>query len=71
MGCGVGSKTSDSDSNLSKISDFDSLTYHKGNEIWLLKSMEIVVHSKKPLFQQKFKKKLYHFNRNSQLKSVM
>ena len=28
--------------------------------------MEIVVHSKKSLFQQKFHKKLYHFNRNSQ-----
>ena len=34
-----------------------------------LKSMEIVVHSKKYLFQQKFQKKLYHFNRNSQFKS--
>jgi len=28
-------------------------------------SVEIVVHSKKSLFQQKFPKKLYHFNRNS------
>jgi len=27
--------------------------------------MEIAVHSKKSLFQQKFLKKLYHFNRNS------
>jgi len=41
------------------------------NEIWLLKSMEIVVHSNKPLFQQTFRKKLYHFNRNSQFRSVM
>ena len=29
--------------------------------------MEIVVHSKKPLIQQKFQKKLYYFNRNIQL----
>jgi len=36
----------------------------------LLKSMEIVVHSNN-LFQQKFQKKLYHFNRNSQLRSLM
>jgi len=43
---------------------------HKGNEIWLLIPMEIVVQSKKSLFQQKFQKKLYHFNRNSQLRSV-
>ena len=41
--------------------------WHKGNEIWLLKSMKIVVHSKKSLTQQKFQKKLYHFNRNSNL----
>jgi len=33
--------------------------------------MEIVVHSKKPRFQQKFQKTLYHFNRNSQFKSVI
>ena len=33
--------------------------------------MEIMVHSKKALFQQKFQKKLYHFNRNSQCKSVI
>ena len=33
--------------------------------------MEIVVHSKKSLIQQKFQKKLYHFNRNSQFRSVM
>jgi len=38
------------------------IPWHKGNEIWLLNSMEIVVHSKKPVFQQKFQKKLYHFN---------
>jgi len=31
--------------------------------------MEIVVHSTKSPFQQKFQKKLYHFNRNSQFKS--
>ena len=31
--------------------------------------MEIVVHNKNPLFQQKFHKKLYRFNRNSQLRS--
>ena len=37
----------------------------------MLKSMEIVVHNKKALFQQKFQKKLYHFNRNSQFKSAM
>jgi len=39
--------------------------------MWLLKSVEIVVHSKKSLFQQKFQKKLYHFNRNSHFKSVI
>jgi len=33
--------------------------------------MEIVVHNKKYLFQQKFHKELYHFNRNSQFKSAM
>jgi len=33
--------------------------------------MEIVVHNKKSLFQQKFLKKLYHLNRNSQFRSVM
>ena len=33
--------------------------------------MEIVVHSNKSLFKQKFEKKLYIFNRNSQFKSVM
>ena len=32
--------------------------------------MEIIVQSKNSLFQQKFHKKLYHFNRNSQLRSV-
>jgi len=29
--------------------------------------MEIVVHSKKALFQQKFQKKFYHFSRNPNL----
>jgi len=29
--------------------------------------MKIVVHSKNFLFQEKFHKKLYHFNSNSQL----
>ena len=33
--------------------------------------MEIVVHSKKSLFQQKFQKKLYHFDGNSQVRNVM
>jgi len=33
--------------------------------------MEIVVYSKKSLLQQKFQKKLYHFNRNSQFRSVI
>jgi len=33
--------------------------------------MEIVVQSKKSLFQQKFQKKLYHFHRNFQFRSVM
>jgi len=33
--------------------------------------MEIVVHSKKSQFQQEFQKKLYHFNRNSEFRSVM
>ena len=37
----------------------------------LLKSMEIVAHSKKSPFQQKFQKKLYHLNTNSQFTSVM
>ena len=31
----------------------------------LIKSLEIMVHSTKSLFQQKFQTKLYHFNRNS------
>jgi len=44
---------------------------HQGDEIWLLKSMEIVLHSKKSLFQQKFQKKLYHFNKDFQFGSVM
>jgi len=48
-----------------------SIPQHQVNEIWLLKSMEIVVHSAKFLFQQKFQNKLCHFNRNSQFKSVM
>ena len=43
----------------------------KGMKFMLLKSMETGVHSKKSLFQQKFQKKLYHFDRNSQFKSVM
>jgi len=30
--------------------------YHKGNEIWLLQSMDIVVHSKKSRFQQNFQR---------------
>ena len=30
-----------------------------------------MVHSKKSLFQHKFQKKLYYFNRNSQFKSVI
>jgi len=33
--------------------------------------MEIVADSKKSLFQLKFQKKLYKFNRNSQFKSVV
>jgi len=33
--------------------------------------MEIVVHSKKFLFQQVFRRKMCHFNRNSQFRSVM
>jgi len=33
--------------------------------------MKIMVNSKKSLFQQMFQNKLYHFNRNSQLRSVM
>jgi len=33
--------------------------------------MEIVVHSKKSLFQQKFQKKLYNLNTNTQFRSVM
>ena len=69
QGCRVGGKISDSWLRLSKISDSDSL--HKGNEIWLFISVEIVVHSKSSLFQQKFQKKLYHFKRNSQFRSVM
>jgi len=52
---------------ISELPKFPTLTpWHKGNEIWLLKSMEIMVNSKKFLFQQKFQKKLYHFNRNFQ-----
>ena len=42
---------------------------HKGNEIWLLKPMEIVVHSKKSSVSTKSFKRIYHFNRNSQFKS--
>ena len=37
----------------------------------MLKSMEIVVHSKNYLFQQKFQKKFYHFNKNTQFRSAM
>jgi len=33
--------------------------------------MEIVVHCKNSLFQEKFLKKFYHFNRSSQITSVM
>jgi len=33
--------------------------------------MEILVPSNKPLFQQKFLKKMLHFNRKSQFGSVM
>jgi len=33
--------------------------------------MEIVVHCKKYLFQQKFHEKLYHFNKNLLFRSVM
>jgi len=33
--------------------------------------MEIIVHSKKSVFQQKFQKKLFYFNRNSQFGSVI
>ena len=33
--------------------------------------MEIVEHSKNSLYQQKFQKKWYHFNRIAQLSSVM
>jgi len=33
--------------------------------------VEIVIHSKNYLLQQKFHKKLHRFNKNSQLKSVM
>jgi len=40
-----------------------------GNEVCLLKSMEIAQQKKR--FQQKFQKKLHQFNRNSQLRSVM
>jgi len=36
-----------------------------------LTPVEIVAHSKKSLFQQKFQKKFYHFNMNSQFRSVM
>jgi len=39
--------------------------------MWLLKSLEIMVHNTKSLFQQKFQKKLPHFNKNSQFWSVM
>jgi len=75
QGCGVGSKISESD--VSKISDSNFPKFptptpqHKGNEIWLLKPTEIVVHSKKFMFQQKFQKKLWNFNRNSQFKSMV
>ena len=63
---------SNSDFDLFKISDsnsgfstFPTPTFpkflnptpqHTGKEIWLLKSMEIVVHSKEALFLQKFQK---------------
>jgi len=42
---------------------------HEGNETWMLKSMEIVVHSKKYPFQQKSQNKLCHFKRNSRFRS--
>jgi len=34
------------------------------NDFVAMKSREIVVHRKNSLFQQKFEKKLYHFNRH-------
>ena len=70
-------KISDSNSGFSKFPTptfpkfLNPTPQHTGKEIWLLKSMEIVVHSKKPLFLQKFQKKLYHFNRNSRFRSVL
>jgi len=78
-GCGVGGKISDSNFPKFPTPDSDSefpkfptpAPWHKGNETWMLKSMEVVVHSKKSLFQQTFQNKLYHFNRNSQFRSVM
>jgi len=69
QGCGVGGKMSDTNSDLSKISD--SRLRIQQNEVWLSKRIEIAVQSKNSLFQQKFHKKLYHFNRNSQLRSVI
>ena len=43
---------------------FKCPTQQKGDEIWLLKSMESWCTASNR-FQQKFQKKLYHFNRNS------
>ena len=78
QGCGPRGKISDSTSRLRLSKIFDSrlptpIPLHKRNENWLLRSMEIVVHSKKSLFQRKFQKKLYHFNfnKNSQFRSMM
>ena len=51
-----------------------SNSYCYANEVWLSKvfqqSVEIVVHSKNSLFQQ-FQNKLCHFNRKTELSSVM
>jgi len=44
-GLRIGGKISNSD-----LSKFPTPT-HKGNEVWLFKSMEIMVYSKKYLFQ--------------------
>jgi len=66
---------------LSKISDSDSwrrpfqtlrlqLLDIRGMKFGSLKSMRIVVHSKKSLLQQESQKKLYHINRSSQFRSV-
>jgi len=68
---------SNSNSDLSKFPTPAQTPLHNVSEVWLstifsnYQSMEIVILCKNFLFQQKFQKKLHHFNRNSQVWGVI